>query len=381
MNTVFASLPFYDSVEKQDYNRTKAIIPIHCPRTQLPPFLIALGSESVATVTSVVLVDKDGAETDITGYFSALPEIYTPTDPSLDPYIKYNGDALTALLPIGIYYVKIANGEIEYYSDYIRIDDIYGNIITSLIENGVTYSTFTTSNKSILSAISGGGGGAAHSNYFSVKKDEVLTFISTITVNAGDGPVAYLRDPGTGGVRSNLGNTAAGFNTISLTATEAGSFVLCISNGAAANWSASKIYLLRSYSANFIKFSFRNTDNFGDLLYEDSFTQTVWLEAVLNNPSHEMINIGEEKDGIFIAEKVTSKFIYSIIAYVSRGLYNCLARLPQHDTITITDEVGNTYSPGVGNINIEAVEWVSYETAKITIKFNNDSSSIFNWVK
>jgi hypothetical protein len=131
----------------------------------------------------------------------------------------------------------------------------------------------------------------------------------------------------------------------------------------------------------FVKIVFSNTDNVGDLRYEGNFAQSVWLEGILNTPTHEMVNTGEEKDGIFIAEKIVSKYVYSIISYVSRSLYNCLLRLPQHDTITITDEVGNTYTPEVGNVTVEPAEWISFETCKVTIKFNDSSNSNFTWVK
>ena len=133
--------------------------------------------------------------------------------------------------------------------------------------------------------------------------------------------------------------------------------------------------------AKFIKITFSNTNNLGDLRYEGSFAQTVWLEAILNNPSHEMVNVGEEKDGVFIAEKIVSKLIYNVIAYVSRGLYQCLMRLPQHDTITITDEVGNTYTPNVGNIIVEPGEWSYYDVCKLKISFNDNEHSSFSWTK
>jgi hypothetical protein len=131
----------------------------------------------------------------------------------------------------------------------------------------------------------------------------------------------------------------------------------------------------------FIKIDFSNSGNIGDLRYEGSFAQTVWLEAVLNNPTHEMINVGEEKDGIFVAEKTVSKLINTIIAYVPRGLYKCLVRLPQHDSITITDEVGDTFTPAIGNIIVEPASWDYYETCKIKITFNDGAYTAFVWTK
>jgi hypothetical protein len=100
----------------------------------------------------------------------------------------------------------------------------------------------------------------------------------------------------------------------------------------------------------------------------------------MNNPTHEMVNTGEEKNGVFIAEKIVSKYIYTMIAYVPRGLYRCLMRLPQHDLITITDEVGNTYTPAPGNVTVEAPEWAYFDVCKLVIKFNDNENTNFDWV-
>ena len=262
MRTVFASLPFYDSLIKQDRVRENAVIPIHCPWTQLPPFLIAVGTATVATVTSIKLVACDGSKTDLTtGYFTSFPTVTASTATAMGSYVQYNGTALSKNLPLGSYYVEILKSDASYYSDWIFI--------------------------------------------------------------------------------SSMANPLA----------------------------------------KFIKITFSNTNNLGDLRYEGSFAQTVWLEAILNNPSHEMVNVGEEKDGVFIAEKIVSKLIYNVIAYVSRGLYQCLMRLPQHDTITITDEVGNTYTPNVGNIIVEPGEWSYYDVCKLKISFNDNEHSSFSWTK
>jgi hypothetical protein len=264
MITVYGCLPFYNSTIKLDVNRSNAIIPIACPRTQLPPFQFALNGDPVSTIDKVELVTKAGAATPITAYFTALPEVYTPISTVYGDYVKYNGDSLTTSLPLGIYYVKLtASGGLGYvyYSDYISVENVY---------------------------------------------------VGSITPN--------------------------------------------------------HIYL-----------KFKNTDNFGTLVYEDSWKQEVWLNTILGTPNHETVNVGEEKDGIFIAEKIVTKFTHSIVTYVSRGLYQCLSRLPQHDDITIIDEVGNSYTPAVGNVFINAPEWISFDTAKIIIRFNDNGKTNFTW--
>lgn len=257
MKTIYGSLPFYDALSKQDKVRTNANIPIHCPKEQLPPFLVQVGTHT-ATVTSIKLVNCSGGETDLLTYFGTFPTVAQATASALGYYIQHIATALTANLPLGSHYVKITKPDVTYYSDWIHVSDM-------------------------------------------------------------DTPMA-----------------------------------------------------------RFCKIEFSNTNNLGDINYGDGYKQVVWLEAVLNNPSNETINTGEEKDGIFIPEKIVTKYTYSIVAYVTRAMHRCLIRLPQHDTITITDELGNTYTPDPGNVTIES-DWVFYDICKLTIKFNDGANSQFSW--
>jgi hypothetical protein len=105
----------------------------------------------------------------------------------------------------------------------------------------------------------------------------------------------------------------------------------------------------------------------------------LWLETRLNYPSRETVEIGEEKDGIFLPEKLITKYIYRISTYISRAMHAVLCRLPQHSSITITDEVGNTYTPAVGNLQITSMEWSHFETGHIVISFNDGDNSAFEW--
>lgn len=381
MTTVFTSLTFYDSLAKQDRTRTGAIIPVHCPRTQLPPFLISVGTATVATIDSIKLVSCEGTETTITGYFSVLPTVTASTATSgLGTYVKYNGAVMSTLMPTGSYYVKITKSDAIYYSDWIKIMNIYENLITGL--TNFNYETFTKSGTVINSAINTSGNGEAYSsNAFSIIKGHTYKLIFFATLNGGATvlPNIYLL---TTVAVSNIVTVVAGLNEITFTATASSDAAyLYFINDENTNFSTTQMVLVKTFSSKFIRIDFTNSINLGNIRYEDTFTQTVWLEAILNSPTHEMVNVGEEKDGIFIAEKIVSKFLYSVICYVSRGLYNCLMRLPQHGTITITDEVGNAYSPEVGNIIVEPPEWVSFETCRLLIKFNDGANSAYTWTK
>jgi hypothetical protein len=279
-----------------------------------------------------------------------------------------------------LWYLKITapvdagNGNAVYYSDYIMVDNIYPNLITGFTDaspNSVGHS---------LVYFSASGAANTYSNTFSVRQGEVLTLRFNF-IGDGETPVISLRR-GTTVIGTDTPTISAGLNVITITSNVATSLaIIRLDNTTTADWLMTDVFLIRSYSPKFCKIKFTNTNNVGNLLYADSFFQEVWLESILNNPSHEIAETGEEKDGVFIPEKIVSKYIYSIIAYVSRAMYSCLSRLRQHDTITITDECGEEYTPGEGNITVDQPEWTYYDTAKVTIRFNNDSDSQYVWTK
>jgi hypothetical protein len=136
--------------------------------------------------------------------------------------------------------------------------------------------------------------------------------------------------------------------------------------------------VIRSYSEDFIRIDFHDEHDLGDIVYQDGFTQSLWLQTRLNTPTHEPVLIGEEKNGIFIAEKIVTKYKFRIVTYCGPVQYRGLIRLPQHDTITITDEVGFTHSPSVGNIQVNPINWNWFDTGTVEISFNDNSE--FVWV-
>jgi len=132
-------------------------------------------------------------------------------------------------------------------------------------------------------------------------------------------------------------------------------------------------------SGNWIKIQCSNTKDLGDILYATGdFEEVYYLNTQLNYPANEIVEIGEEKDGEFITEKLVTKYMYRISDYISRALHRCLIRLTQHDSITITDEVGNTYTPDVGNVQITS-EWPHFDVCHVVIQFNDGENTAFVW--
>jgi hypothetical protein len=173
----------------------------------------------------------------------------------------------------------------------------------------------------------------------------------------------------------------AGLNIITLTATIGGTAFLQFYNSAAAvptDWTTSEIYVIRAYSPNFIRIDFHDTHDLGDICYQSGFTQSLWLEAYINTPTHEPVLIGDEKNGIFITEKIVTKYNHRILTQISPVFYRGLIRLPQHDDISITDEVGFVYTPAIGNLQVKPINWNWFDTGTVEITFNDNSE--FVWV-
>jgi hypothetical protein len=285
-------------------------------------------------------------------------------------------------LPLGLFYLKITADDYIYYSDYLMIDNIYENLISSWSDMGGGYDleSFFSYGSRISVFENTVGSGACVSNSFYVRKGEVINAVFYVQLYQNQLPDLLLTNSDWS---KSTGQTLVnGLNHIQLTATWSGtSYLRIYANSKSSYVTIPEVFVFRQYSPKFCKIKFTNTNNVGNLLYADDFYQEVWLEAVLNNPTSEFSEIGEEKDGVFIPEKIVSKYNYAIIAYVSRAMYSCLSRLRQHDSITITDECGEIYTPGAGNITVEQPEWTYYDTAKVTIKFNNDEDSQYVWTK
>ena len=286
-------------------------------------------------------------------------------------------------LPKGTYSLKLSDGTNTWYSEWFCIEDVYENEISVINVSGSSYETLATSGPKIISAINSAGTGQVLSDSIgSVKNGEEIIVITFLTLNSGELPSVRLW--GTD-VISNIESFAEGVNAITLTATQASDSVkILVKSDNASNFSTSEIWVRRQYDSRFIKIEFSNTTDLrGErsdnetILYQNSFSQQCWLKTILNTPSQKRVDVGDEKDGVFISEKISTQYLYRIVDYINRSLFEALIKLPQHDTITITDEAGNEYSPNVGNINV-SIEWDTFDTGTLIIEFNDGS---FVWTE
>jgi len=325
--------------------------------------------------------------------YSLRTFIHKTTAPALfndltDKYFQYKGGISGGsyadgkyFLPYGNYYLKmITVNNYVYYSEIFAVTDIYPNLIASWYNSGgFPYETFTSSGVEITSAIETGADGRAYSTeIFQLIKGESVRIIFFFTLNSGALPRVELYNTDTDSYYTETEVVVIGLNDITFTSTRDGNYRVRFRNTAAANWLTSEVLVMREYSSTHIKITFDNTKDLGDILYQDGFSQTLWLPTQLAPPQSEQVDIGEEKNGIFISEKIVNKFKFKILTSMGRELYRAVVRIPLHDDIDIVDEVGNTYSPAVGNIWINALNWPGFDYVQVEILFN-DNNEIY-WV-
>jgi len=307
--------------------------------------------------------------------------IHKTTAPALyndltDSYFQYKGGiaggsisaASRKFLPYGVYYLKMTtSNNYVYYSEIFAITNIYPNLISSWVN--FSYDTFTTDGVEITSAIEAGTA-YAYSDNIELSNLESIRVIFFLTLTSGTAPTVSIYQ---NGVAIDSEVSVIGLNNITLTSTVSGTVLIRMRALAAVNFSTSDILVMREYSETHIKLTFDNTKDLGDILYQDGFSQTLWLPSQLAPPQSEQVDIGEEKNGIFIAEKIVNKFKFKIFVTMGRELYRAVVRIPLHDDIDIIDEVGNTYSPAVGNIWVNALSWPGFDYVQVEILFNDNN--------
>ena len=123
MKTIYTTLPIYDRIEKQTFQRSKRsvpdrICPIICPTNQLPSFQWI--DNTATTVTSIETIHLSGTITDISSLFT-LPTLVTLTS---NNYFVYTGGVIGGTLDCGNQYLRITTDAGVYYSDWFNAEDL-----------------------------------------------------------------------------------------------------------------------------------------------------------------------------------------------------------------------------------------------------------------
>ena len=311
---------------------------------------------------------------DVTDFMSTFPSLsyegIKTSERTTYDFITYNGAPLSTTLPYGVYYLKVSDGNTTWYSEWFNVQNIQSQILTGYVAS--TYDTFTDSGPNITSAIELAGAAHARSNTFSMRTGEKFIFTYDLTLNSGELPYVGLYISSV--LASNAETISIGANIVELTATGTGTADCRIVNTDATNFVLASVSLRRK-AGNYVHLEYTNARDFnnGDesILYTSTggFTQQVYLRSYENLPTHETIEVGDDKNGSFVAEKLVSKYSRSVVAYVSRALHNALRLLPLHSTVKILNEAGVEYTPTVGNINV-GMDWDTFDTGTLKIVWN-----------
>lgn len=377
MKTVFTTLPIYKAKRDTCYERGKAngskkFEPIYCPRHRLPSFQWVDDGDGATVVSEIYFMNINNVLTDITSYFVDLPALYTSD--AGDNYFIYNGDTLNYALPVGAYSLKIVmdSGHI-YYSDWFLVQCVYCPFTDIFVNN--SFDTFDITGNLIGSCIDAGANAYADSSpWQEVYQGQVITIMFYLTTSGATNPrFSIVSD--SAGVISNVADAVAGLNELTLTVTSPAddAFVRIQCTGAT-DFSTSEILVYTQYACGYVTLSFSNCCNLGDLLYENDFMQTLWLNSDNIEEDYPYTEKGQENgEGKFIPTFRRQEKTYTIrMGYIPQFLVDVLHRLQLHDVITYIDQIGDAF-------NVESVvtenEWqddLYYAIASIKLNMGED---------
>jgi len=376
-------LQFYTSTGARDAERVGSWSGLLCPDWRVLPFQIQRPATGTGSLTSALLVDCNGATTNILTDLT----LEVNSGPTTYDFLTYKGEAFDTYIDYGVYYIQASDGNATWYSDWLDVRPIQPSLLTAWTATGFSEFTVSTGGSRIGVDILTGtttGVASALSNTFTVHKGEQLyvtteydeiTASPNVTLNIVSGATAIANqitptdsEIETGGFSIRATKTNAQLRLYS----EDETFSLGRLSLRRYQGDGSYCYM-KFYNAKDIQgrttLAYALTPERESILYASGWAQEIYLNARLNNPQHEIIEVGDEKNGVFEAEKIIDKYIYNIIAYESRSVVNAMRLLPLHSTIQIYDEVGNQYLPDEGNVRV-AWDWSTYDTATLRIDFN-----------
>jgi len=306
---------------------------------------------------------------DITSYFDSLPSLNYN-------YFSYPGDTLRYLIPDGTYYMKITmDNDYIYYSDWFHVDCVYDNLISSL--SGVDITSTLTETYIVIASAGLGSDSYISSNEFNVRKGEEITVIFNLGLFSGDLPVAKIMSNDV--LISNEVAITEGINSITFTISDnASDAELWIYSAAAyaAVFMTTMISVYRSYSEKYLIIDFTNTCDLGDILYQEGFTQTAYLESEPMEMTFPQEDKGiENGEGRFIRTfaRQTKKYLVKT-KELPDYMVEVFNRMRLHDTVEITDLVGDTND--VYNLEVEH-EWLWDDRYYVKLELTFDYDETF----
>jgi hypothetical protein len=264
-----------------------------------------------------------------------------------------------------------------YYSDWFTVDCVYYNFVETFVNN--SFDTFTISETTIASCIDAGANAYADSTPLKeVYLGQEITVIFHLTDMGVTNPRFSVVSESLG-VISNVADSVAGLNELTLVTTRAADDVFIrIQTTGTTNFSTSEILVYTQYACKFVTLSFSNCCNLGDLLYEDDFTQTLWIPSDNIESQFPYVEKGQENgEGRFIPTFRRQEKTFLIrTGWLPQYMVDVLHRLKLHDLITYIDQVGDAFIIQSIEVEHEWDETKYYATAMITIDTNEAIISV-----
>lgn len=130
--------------------------------------------------------------------------------------------------------------------------------------------------------------------------------------------------------------------------------------------------------ANYIKLTWTNSCDLGNIYYSGGFENKIFLDALIGAPDFKELEEGEENDqGVFVKTLEKLQKINKFQCYVPEYLVDALKLMPLHDDVKIFYTNG-LYSSQIRNIKVD-VEWedISNECmALVTVSFQQDDQVV-----
>jgi hypothetical protein len=395
MKTIITTLPIYDKIEKQCYERSKhsgnGIVPIVCPRHRLPSFQWKDDGDGLSDGPWIDLISDqyDGSEESLASTWTVYAgsyDIFNSSGLNINEAKMLNpGDGINAKtdnfdVAVGdiIHIRGVMSGSTgdlpvvfissdPLFSQIIRngVQDlefrsrVAGSVFIEMIASGVMDFSFTevtiTRIKNVMDL-----------NYimpalpFHYWTEKYLDYFSYNgeTLN-------YLLNPGLYYLRIHTGITARPYLYSEWFRVD------CVYGDDVG------LPPTATYSEKYLTLTFFNTCDLGDILYHNGFVQTLWFESETIESSFPQEEEGENNgDGRFV--RTFARQVKKYLAHTKQMpdyMVDVFNRLKLHDNVELTDLVGDNHK--IYNLEVDH-EWLFDDKyyAKLDLTFDYNEAII-----
>ena len=373
---IITPLPFYDSTDKQSWNRERCEgsrrFCIYTDKDHLPPFQIRRTHSGNTPIESVYIVDGDGNETDITSYFttgsdqingSRVTSTYDfyatasvsdsigraqKTTTGSTQYVNFHNNASDLSVTDGKqYYVGFPGTFGEYGSSTYPLPDVFlGTTDSSNISNvivpsdGSKHIVLIATLSSVVAKLFFRSDSADHADFTTnqdsgTSESEIQLYTMTIDIKEFTS-YDYIYYEG---------------DTLASSLTP-GEYYIKL-NDSANTWYSERFCVCNDVDERIV-LEWGHSNDIDDIYYADGFeNKVVFAERNdLVKPVYEPTKVGTTRDGYFFTEKVVTKKGYKLVFCAPEYMADAMALLPSHDTIYLTDKDGNREQVDDVNVSI-----------------------------